>query len=188
MTEAELKAHRRAQDLVNAEAHQAALDTAAAQLSAGDAIEVVSRHEAAGGSDREYRRHNLRLACALRLCGATQKEIAAELGISTSQVHRLLHEGQQLTQRHTLTVLETRAMPLAIDNLIAGLENGDQKYTLETLKGGGILKAHTRHDGSFSGPPVAMQIVFAAPPGGQTSLPDGAAHGRPMTIDVSPEE
>lgn len=188
MTEDELRAHRRAQDVIEKEAEAAALDAAAAHLSQGDAIRVVGRHTARDGTDRAYRRHHLQLACALRMCGATQKEIADELGVTRAQVQRLLLEGEQLTQRNTLKVLETRAIPQAIDNLIDGLEAGNEKYTLETLKGSGILKSHTKHDGSFGGPPVAMQIVFAAPPGGTPTLPSGVAHGQPLTLDVTSED
>lgn len=106
--------------------------------------------------------------------------------MSERAVRRLLHEGQLLTQRKSLELLELRAIPQAMDNLVKGLEAGNERYTIETLKGGGILKAHSKHDGSFSGPPVAMQIVFQAPAGSSTSIPAGASFGQPIT--TTPQE
>lgn len=188
MTEQELRDHRRAKDAEAQEATEAALDAAVGQLSVGEAIELVSRTTGQGGNDREARRRNIRLAVALRLTGATQKEIADEMGLSIETVRRLLQEGDQLNGRRVVQLLETRALPQAVDNLIAGLEAGNEKYTLETLKGGGILKQHQAPGSGGFSPTTNVAVVFAAPPETRQALPAGAAYGTPLTVDADKVE
>lgn len=182
MTEDELREARAAKDAAEQAQIDAGLDAAVQQLTLEDAVTLVSRREGLGGTESEHRRHQRQLAAALRMTGMTMREIAEEMGIGETSVKRLLLEAQQLNAHAAISLLQTRAVPLAIDNLIVGLERGHERYTLETLKGGGILKAHGQ-PGGHTTPPV-LQVVFAAPKDAVPALPPGAAHGAPLTVDV----
>lgn len=187
MTEEELHQARMARYEREREAHEAELDAAVGALTFDDALSVVSRREAQGGTDREARRHNMKLAAALRLVGMTQREIAEEMGIDERTVRRLLSEAKQLDVSRAVTLLHQRAVPQAMDNLITGLERGNERYTIETLKGAGILKAHG--PSGQAQVPTTLQLVFAAPPGQPApALPAGAVHGAPLTLETQAEK
>jgi DNA-binding CsgD family transcriptional regulator len=85
--------------------------------------------------------------CADRMQGLTYREIAELRGLSVKTVGNLLYEARQRAHlRDVPDLLTHAALPLAVDNLVEGLREGDQKYTLATLKGLGAFAAHAKQE------------------------------------------
>lgn len=119
---------------------------------------------------------------ALRLAGYTVAEIATETALTINQVRRLLVESKAKRQVFE-DLIDGRAMPAAVDNLIAGLEAGDKDYTLETLKGRGVLVKHTHQEGQAAKSAFQFNIVVEAPQDGQREPLLGAVVGEPRQLD-----
>lgn len=119
-------------------------------------------------------------AVALRVAGFTRKEIADEMGVSVSYVDKLIRAAKDTGLAKS--VLHSRAIPLALDNLINGLEQADKDYTLKTLEGTGVLGKHVTHEG---GPKQAFQfnIVVESPSGGTRDVVAGSIVGVPRQLE-----
>lgn len=113
---------------------------------------------------------------ALRLVGLRPKEIAGQLGISEHTVNQHLYMARLRGRLSDVgQILDNAVVPMAIENLIEGLEAKDKDYTLEVLKGRGAFRSHTHQASTGSNAPMHLQI--------QIELPKGA-HGN--VIDVIP--
>ena len=126
-------------------------------------------------------------ALALRVSGYTIQEIAAELGSSISVVRRLLKASEP--KRKVLEdLIDGRAVPAAIDNLITGLESGDKDYTLETLKGRGLLVKHSHQDGQAPKSAFQFNIVVEHPKDGHLEPLLGSVVGEPRELEAARED
>lgn len=126
-------------------------------------------------------------ACmALRLAGQTHREIAEELGATVFQVRRLL---QQHAPKRKLfeDIIDGRALPAALDNLIVGLEAGDKDYTLKTLEGRGLLVKHTHQEGQAPKSAFQFNIVVEAPADGHRDPVIGSIVGEPRQLEAERE-
>lgn len=62
-------------------------------------------------------------------------------------------------------VLDTVAVPLAVENVVAGVAEGSETYTLATLRGRGQLRAHVAGAGAAAAVPTSLTVVFQMPGG-----------------------
>lgn len=136
----------------------------------------------------------LAAVATLRMRGLTVHEIAKELDCSARTVARYIAEAKiEVAMSEPMRRLKTIAVPLAVDNLIEGLAERDKDYTLETLKGTGLLVTHSKQDGLGQGPMnLALQVVVEQPPADRLVAPDvviGNVVGIPrqLTTGESPD-
>jgi hypothetical protein len=102
-------------------------------------------------------------AVALRILGHTQAEIAKELCVTARNVERWLIDARERAELLEVgPLLDQVALPLALDNLIDGLREGDQKYTLATLSGRGAFSAHSKSQATIQETRLEIQVVRAA--------------------------
>jgi predicted transcriptional regulator len=123
---------------------------------------------------------------ALRLAGHTHKEIALEVGCSVSQVRRLLHLNAP-KRKVFEDIIDGRALPAALDNLIEGLEAGDKDYTIKTLEGRGLLVKHSHAEGQAPKSAFQFNIVVESPADGHREPLIGAVVGEPRQLESSNE-
>jgi len=113
---------------------------------------------------------------ALRILGMKASEIADKLAISVHTVNQHLYVARSRGKLSDVgPILDHVAVPLAMDNLIKGLEEEDKEYTLEVLKGRGAFRSHSASVSSGSVGPMQLQI--------QVELPQGA-HGKVIDVGV----
>jgi hypothetical protein len=175
VTEAELKAHRAERRSADAIAADLAEDQAAWSMNGDVAIELVDRHEALGRGDL---RALIAEMVALRITGHTLKEIATISGVGLNTVTRYLARAAEIAERNDVgTLLDYHAVPLAVDNLLEGLKNGDKQYTLKVLEGRGHLQKHTKGvvSGTMKG---GLVFEWKGAPQSAPALPEGAIQGR----------
>jgi transposase-like protein len=111
------------------------------------------------------RRQVTQEALALRAQGASLHEIAGAMGVATSTITQwFLAHRREIADGTIDRMLDDTAVPLAAENLIHGLIAGDKDYTLETLKGRGVLKRHSEGDGQVTQALPALRIIFETPP------------------------
>lgn len=73
----------------------------------------------------------------------TPVDIAKVLGVSPASVGRVLQQVRDdATMPAQLDRLDSIAMPLAVDNVIRGIIQGDKAYTLKFLDGRGLFRVH----------------------------------------------
>jgi hypothetical protein len=115
-------------------------------------------------------------AVALRLVGLNPGQIAERLGLERSTVNQYLYIARMKGKLTDVgPILDHAVVPMAVENLIAGLEAGDKEYTLEVLKGRGAFRSHSANVSTGSAGPMHLQI--------QVELPKGASG---TVIDVIP--
>lgn len=134
---------------------------------------------------------------ALRMASPkpTYREIAEMLNMSERQVLRVARRGKKdVVIEQEVARLDREGMPMAVENVLEGLESGDKEYTLEFLKGRGVFrqKHETVQDpngaATFSG--LIVQFVHDGnvppeiKPGSITANPNRALN--PAVIDVEP--
>lgn len=175
MTEAELKAHRAVRRSADQIAADLADDRDAWGIEGDVAIEMVDRHEALGRGDL---RALIAEMVALRIAGYTMREIAEITATSICTVTRYLARASEVAERNDVgMLLDYHAVPLAVDNLIEGLRNGDKQYTLKVLEGRGHLQKHTKGV-AVSTMKGGLIFEWKGAPQAAPALPDGAIQGR----------
>lgn len=123
---------------------------------------------------------------ALQVMGYTRPRIAEMLGLATSTVHKILYRGRKFGGINDVTDrMDLEAVPLAVENTIAGLHQGDKDYTLEVLKGRGVLKAHqqVKQEGGPADVP-SLVVRFEDAQGQAVTVAAGAIHGTPRAPKV----
>lgn len=101
-------------------------------------------------------------AVALRILGHTQKEIAKALCVPESDVCLWLREARKRAELLDVSeLLEHVALPKAVDNLIDGLREGNEKYTLATLAGRGAFSAHSKSQATVQETRLEIHVVRA---------------------------
>lgn len=80
---------------------------------------------------------------ALRLYGHSPAVSAEIMGVPESRVTTLLQRVRRDADIDTqMRRLDDIAVPLAVDNIIRGVVQGDKEYTLEFARGRGLFKTH----------------------------------------------
>lgn len=122
---------------------------------------------------------------AYRLLGRTVDQIAEELALPKWRVDRALIKARASAKLMDVEhLLQHVALPLAADQLIAGVRSGDKDYVLETLKGRGALRQHTKNDGGLINNGNVLNVTFELPPGVDPhNIADGAIVGVERVID-----
>lgn len=123
-----------------------------------------------------------KVVTAMRIAGHTQREIALELGATEHQIRRLIRLGKD-SRKIFGDIIDGRAVPTAIDNLIAGLEAGDKDYTLKTLEGRGLLVKHSHQDGQAPKSAFQFNIVVESPTDGHREPVIGSVVGEPRQLE-----
>ena len=119
---------------------------------------------------------------ALRVGGhMSYREIAEALNMSERHVLRVAKRGkkEQVVERE-LQRLDREGFPMAVENVLEGLEAKDKEYTLEFLKGRGALNPKaTPADGGAQAPNFAGLIVQFVHDGNAAPLRPGAIAAAP---------
>jgi hypothetical protein len=120
---------------------------------------------------------------ALRLVGMTVPQIAEKLAMAENTVRSHLYVARAKGKLTDVgPILDHQAVPLAMENLLNGLEEGDKDYTLEVLKGRGAFRTHTHQASTGSVGPMHLQIQVELPRGVQGNVIDvtpGQVMGKP---------
>jgi hypothetical protein len=119
---------------------------------------------------------------ALRLGGKmTYRQIAVALHMSERHVTRLAgRKAKDLVVERELQRLDTEGMPIAVENVLEGLEARDKEYTLEYMKGRGVFGKKIETSGTPS-TQTAVGLVVRFEHTGQVS-----ESPRPGAITASP--
>lgn len=113
----------------------------------------------------------------------TYREIAVMLNMSERHVLRVARRGkrEQVVERE-IRRLDAEGLPMAVENVLEGLQQGDKEYTLEVLKGRGVLNpkgpAHAGAEGTAA-PAFAGLVVQFVHDGSATPLKPGAISATP---------
>lgn len=100
----------------------------------------------------------------LRYEGFTPKQIAETLGCSHQQVTRALTQVRKDANLDAqVKRLNDLAVPLAMDNAIRGVIEGDKEYTLRVLDGAGIFRTHQTVKGEIKQTIQQLSVVLEIP-------------------------
>lgn len=121
-----------------------------------DVVERAAQLRQNLGTERNWPKDALLATIlALRL-GAhmTYREIAEALDMSERHVLRVAKRGKkdQVVEREVRR-LDSEGMPMAVENVLEGLQAKDKDYTLEYMKGRGVFR--TKQDANAGQPPAA---------------------------------
>lgn len=106
----------------------------------------------------------------LRWEGFSPTETAQMLGVGIGQVRNALNElRKSATMDAELDRLDQIAVPLAVDNVIRGVMDGDKDYTRDVLNGRGIYRSHKSIEAQVRKTTLSMSIAV--------TMPDGATPG-----------
>jgi predicted transcriptional regulator len=135
------------------------------------------------------RRAKLRAAIlALRMEGYSNSQIQEHLGVSRSTVHRTLVEiRENSAASDQLMRLDQVGIPLAVDNVINGLVDGDKDYTQDLLKGRGMYRTHKSIDAQVTKTTLEMKIVFTDPTPEQIASARNPRAGSILGIPEAPK-
>lgn len=101
---------------------------------------------------------------ALRFEGKGPKETATILGVSESRVYRVLSQVRNdASIDRLLDRIDQVALPLSVDNAILGVARGDKDYTLEMLRGRGLLRTHKSIDAQVKQTVLTLQVQISDP-------------------------
>lgn len=128
----------------------------------------------------------------LRLEGFSPVDTAQILGCSRQQVSAALKWVRDNADMPSqLERLDKLGIPLAVDNALIGIENGDKEYTLRLLDGRGIFRTHKSIESQVTQKVLMLQIqVTDARTMESEPARPGAIVGVPETFDavVVPEK
>lgn len=117
---------------------------------------------------------------ALRAEGYNRKEIAAALGMTEQGVGWCLRKARErgLVQKgmiEAIQEMDEEAIPLALENIITSLREGNVDVSMRVAAGRGLLRnySNNKNDGSPVSGSMAFQFNFVLPDG--TPAPDQAS-------------
>jgi hypothetical protein len=134
---------------------------------------------------------------ALRWEGLSPSETADALGVSHDRVTAALSRMRAAASMDDqLQRLDQIAVPLAVDNLVRGVMDGDRQYTLKLLEGRGIHRTHKSVEAQITKREFVFRISTEMPAHvGQNSVPlpiPGSIVGAPdipqLTAPAAPVE
>lgn len=100
----------------------------------------------------------------MRYEGHTPKEIAELLGCSHQQVtYALTQIRRDADLDAQVRRLNAIAVPLAMDNAVRGVMNGDKDYTLRVLDGAGVFRTHKSIQGEIKQTITSLSVVLEMP-------------------------
>lgn len=100
----------------------------------------------------------------LRYEGFSPKEIAELLGVSHQQVtYALTAIREDASLDEQVQRLNQVAVPLAMDNVVRGVMNGDKEYTLKVMDGAGVFKSHKAIQGEIKKTITHLVVQLALP-------------------------
>lgn len=122
----------------------------------------------------KIKRAKFKAAClALRWEGFSPTETAQTLGVSINRVRNALSELRKTAAiDHQLDRLDQIAVPLAVDNVVRGVMDGDKDYTRDVLNGRGVYRTHKSIEAQVRQTTLRMEIGVTLP-----SLTPGAEAG-----------
>lgn len=125
----------------------------------------------------------------LRMQGFKPQDTAEILGCSFQQVSlalRQVRENAGIIDQ--LDRIDKIAIPLAVDNAIVGILNGDKEYSLRALDGRGIFRTHKSIEAQVTKTVLEMRVSITMPDhlvGRDLPVPRaGSIVGAPVTIDA----
>jgi predicted transcriptional regulator len=125
---------------------------------------------------------------ALRMQHFSKSEIAGHLGVSEPTVKRALVDIRaNSAASDQLMRLDQIGIPLAVDNVINGLVDGDKDYTQDLLKGRGMYRTHKSIDAQVTKTTLEMKIVFTDPTPEQIASARNPRAGSILGIPESPK-
>lgn len=101
----------------------------------------------------------------LRFEGFSPHQIAELLGVSHQQVTYALtaiRKDADIDQQ--VRRLNEIAVPLAMDNVVRGVMNGDKEYTLKVMDGAGVFKSHKAVQGEIKKTVTHLSVQLSLPP------------------------
>lgn len=127
---------------------------------------------------------------ALRWQGFTPKQSAEILGCSQQAVVGALTIARKdSTISEQIDRIEKLGIPLAVDNALRGVMNGDKEYSLRMLDGRGVFRTHKSVEADIRVTKLEMSIrvelADGVPSGDAAQIRPGSIVGRPA-IDVTP--
>jgi predicted transcriptional regulator len=115
---------------------------------------------------------------ALRWEGFSPTETAQVLGVSINRVRNALSEMRKTAAiDQQLDRLDQIAVPLAVDNVIRGVMDGDKDYTRDVLNGRGVYRTHKSIEAQVRQTTLRMDIAVTLP-----LAPDGQPGGALSTV------
>jgi Sigma-70, region 4 len=126
---------------------------------------------------------------ALRLEGFNVPQTADILGVSIGTVRVTLREARKdATIDSQLDRLDKVAVPLAVDNVIHGIEAGDKDYTRDVLTGRGVFRSFKSSEVQVRRTTLELKVITVAPAGGGVlpAVRPGAIVGTPETLALPP--
>lgn len=142
------------------------LDRAQVTKSLTDTLEHLRKTEARTRTKSGKIRHAKFLAgvLALRFEGKGPAETAKILGVDVSRVYRALTlVRSDAAIEKLLDRVDQVILPLAIDNAAKGVMNGDKDYSLEMLRGRGILRTHKSIDAQVKQTILTLEVRLTEP-------------------------
>ncbi len=125
-------------------------------------------------------------AVGLRILGYSIKDIAHELMVSQHAVRQWLTDARKRAELMDVApLLDNVALPLAIDNLIDGLQNGDKKLTLATLKGRGAFTTHSKSENTNTNMQLEIHVEMPSREGASLDVVEGQVVGIPRQLGGS---
>lgn len=127
----------------------------------------------------------------------TYREIAVMLNMSERHVLRTVRRGSKdAVVERELARLDSEGMPMAVENVLHGLEQQDKDYTLEYMKGRGVFRTKqepSSGEGSGAGAFTGLVVQFVHDGNNAPEIRAGAIVATPnralaKTIDVQPAE
>jgi hypothetical protein len=120
----------------------------------------------------------------LRLAGLNIMQIVNHLQLDektgVDHVRQVLFQARKEARLADVPgLLDHRAVPGAVDNLIKGIDDGDKEYTLAVLKGRGAFRNFERSDGDQK---LSLEITIDGLEADGRAIPEGTVVGIPRTV------
>ena len=127
----------------------------------------------------------------LRMQGFSPKDTAEILGCTYQQVtHALTTIRTNANQTDQLLRLDNIGIPLAVDNVLRGIMDGDKDYTTKLMDGRGMFRTHKSIEAQITKTVLELKVSLVMPDhlvGKDLPVPrPGSIVGAPVTIDVLP--
>ncbi len=127
----------------------------------------------------------------LRIAGLNVHQIVNKLHLDDAtgpdHVRQVLYLARKEARLADVTgLLDHRAVPGAVDNLIAGIDNGDKDYTLAVLKGRGAFRNFERTDADTK---MSLEITVEGLDNENCKAPiEGTVVGIPRALAQPPRD
>lgn len=177
MTEEELEQFRERADRARRQGGKKAEDRERQLAQRGPTLDEILKE----GDDDAPLGPKATICIALRLQGMSEKEIAKKVELPVETVRQYLFKARKKAKLLDVApLLDQMAVPMAVDNLIEGIGNGDKDYTLAVLKGRGAFATFGKQESDGA---MQLTVKIEHADNGQTSVIDGSVVGVPRAED-----